>query len=145
MAKGIEEAIARLVEIEEAISGVRQAYDKTPENPGDFPYFINYPARGTATCGAGGQGAVRYVHTIRCELHLARKHLPEDERQARPYIEDFIEAIFADPTLNDTVDHIGTGIGPTTISYEYGYLRGWKPARFGIVFTLEVKINKEAT
>lgn len=101
MATAFEDVLTQLATVERTITGVKEAYDRTPEKLVVFPSFINYPARGETTMEAASQ--LHSLYTVVCELHVMRGVLPEAEAVARPFINRFEDAIFADPTLDSTV------------------------------------------
>jgi len=136
----IENIITQLAVLEAEITGVVVAHDETPEALGEFPCFVNYPLVGELHFDAA-EFAIS-DHTIRCELRVARGHLPEAENLARPFITLFRDKMAANLTLNGSVTSI------MTIRYEYGVLT-WaagtpkEEKHFGIRFEVDVE-HKES-
>lgn len=126
--------ITQLATVEATISGVVAAYDETPESLNEFPCFINYPISGTYKCGSGTQKAG--IQTIGVELHVTREVLPEAEAVARPFIDLFTDAIFADIQLDNTC------VSVTEIRWEYGELKFANETHLGIKFMLDVSVRE---
>ena len=132
--------LTRLSVIEDAISGVVRAHDETPESLSEFPCFINYPRRGTVTPAPGGVAlAIKGLHTVVCELHITRQVLPTAEGVARPFIDLFCKAIFADPKLGNTVDTVNE------MRYEYGRLEFGKEQHLGVRFEVDFKLQESVS
>ena len=134
MSQSIQAVITKLAEIEAGLSGIKAAYDETPEALTVFPCFINYPRRGTYKCGGGP--TKEGTQTIRCELHVTRQILPQAETVARPYIDSFVDAVFADPNLG------GACVMVTEIRWEYGNLEFAGETHLGIQFEVDCRIRK---
>lgn len=75
-----------------AISGVKQAPDYPPEKAAEFPFAVVYPVQFTGEVETPLN--IQMYYTIRTELHLARKDLPEDVRRLLPFAESGPKAIF---------------------------------------------------
>lgn len=136
----VQAAITALTSIEAGLSGIRTAHDKTPEKLGELPCFINYPRRGTVTPAPGsGCTMIKGLHTVVAELHVARKILPHAEGVARPYIDSFVKAVWADPTLGGTVNTVNE------IRYEYGRLEFGRETHLGVRFEIDFKLQEAVT
>lgn len=127
----IEDIITQLAALEATITGVKNAYDETPEALGPLPAFINYPRLGRLhfSTADGKQND----HTIRCDLLVARGHLPTAENLARPFINRFQVKLAANITLGGTVSTIND------IRYEYGEIKIAEESFVGIRFEVDVK------
>jgi len=126
--------ITKLAEIESGLSGIKHAYDETPEALTVFPCCINYPLRGTIT---GGPAGVRTgIHVVVCEFHLSRQILPQAEAMARPYIDSFANAIWSDPRLGGVVDTV------LELRYEYGRLTFAGEEHLGLRWEVEFKLQE---
>lgn len=130
--------ITKLAAIEAAITGVKRAHDETPESLSEFPCFINYPRRGTLT-PENACLTVKGLHTAVCELHISRQDLPTAETAARPFIERFTHAVWADPTLAGEVDTVNE------IRYEYGKLNFGGEVHLGLQFEVDFKLKEDVS
>lgn len=107
--------ITQLAVIEGAITGVKKAYEFTPESVGALPCFINYPISGEIKAASLGTCDSHDTHVIGCDYLVSRGNLASAEQQARPIVAGFRDAILANRTLNGTC--ASALIAP--ITYEY--------------------------
>lgn len=132
--------LTQLATVEATITGIKRAHDETPESLSEFPCFINYPRRGTVTPAPGGVAlAIKGLHTVVCELHITRQDLPTAESVARPFIDRFVKAVWADPKLGNTVDTVNE------IRYEYGRLEFGREQHLGIRFEVDFKLQESVS
>jgi len=127
----IQDIITQLAALEATITGIKNAYDETPEALGALPAFINYPRLGRLhfSTSDGKQND----HTIRCDLLVARGHLPKAENLARPFIDLFQVKLAANFSLGGTVSTI------KEIRYDYGVIEYAGESFVGIRFEVDVK------
>ncbi|MGD8499058.1 MAG: hypothetical protein PVJ86_00330 [Phycisphaerales bacterium] len=130
--------LSQLAIVEATITGVKRAHDETPESLSEFPCFINYPRRGTVT-PVDACLAVHGLHTVVCELHITRQDLPTAEGVARPFIDLFVKAVWADPKLSNTCDTVNE------IRYEYGRLEFGREQHLGIRFEVDFKLQESVS
>lgn len=135
MTKGLQYAIAAIQDILLAQSGVRYA----PDNPKD----LAAQAEPVSICMAG-PGTVNYFNgltiyypmTLRLWLTVAHKDTGRDDAKVIGYGDTVPAALWADPTLSGTVDHIDlvriAGYGPWTIN---------GMPRYGWAFEVDVRIT----
>lgn len=123
----------QLVTIQESVASTKVAEPTAVDGMAEFPFWINYPLLGTWNGQSAGWGYG--LHTIRCELHVMRGSLPDNEAEIRQYLRPFYVALNNDPTLGDTVDTINE------IRYAFrgwDYLNGEK--HIGIEFEVDIKV-----
>lgn len=143
MAKTIDDAVAALQTIVGAISGIRSAPDEPPERAAAFPFIICHQSTGTfetETANDGTDTAVKGLHTIVLQLHVARRDLPRAYAKAIPYPELIKNVIFkqANLTLSGTIDTI-----VSEISYTFGDLEYGGVDTLGYIFQIPVKIKND--
>lgn len=117
-----------------ALSGVKAAPANPPEAINQFPFSVCYPRTGRLTLQSAGWGI--YLHTVICEIHVARLLLPQAVAQAAPYIELFAGALIADPKLNGTV------VTVNELRYTFGWLEWADDRHIGVRFELDVKLHQ---
>lgn len=132
-ATALELVITQLATVETAIAGVAVAHDQTPESLGSLPAFVNYPSSGEAVHMATDSYE---LHTIIAELHVARGDQKVAEATARPFIQLFFNAVFADDTL------AGTCATVRGIRYRYGGLTFAGVEHIGVRFEVDVKLRR---
>ena len=134
-ATALELVITQLATVEAAIAGVAVAHDKTPESLGSLPAFINYPSSGEALHEAGTS---RELHTIIAEVFIGRGDQKVAESTARPFINLFMDAIWADDTLASTCATV------RGIRYRYGALPwpGVEGGYVGVRFEVDIKLQR---
>ncbi len=118
------------------MTGIQQAPEYPPEAANDTPMVITYHVRCTFDYSLTYS---RSLHTIHCDVLLARSMLENDEQQARPYILRGLTAIAGSVQLSNTATHclLLEAIGPGVLPYggiDY----------YGVRFILEVKIKHES-
>lgn len=145
MSKSLTSALTQLQKIIGEIDGIRSAPDSPPERAAAFPFVVVYPRSGsfepegayTAT-----DTAIRGLHTLVLQLHVARRDLPRAYEQALPYGELIKNTIFKQVNfrLSDTVDHV-----VDAITYEFGGLTYAEVDTLGYSFSITVKIRNDTT
>lgn len=129
---GPQEAIARIQRLAAGLDGVREAPEYAPEAMNQFPFAVTYYRQGSTEAQSGWRKA---LHTVYCEIHVARQNLPSALRLAMPFYERLVAALEADPRLGGTVDAIVWPVSHTFGWMEYGSADnkhiGW---RFEITF-----------
>ena len=124
---GPQDAIARIQAIVRGLDGVREAPEYAPENVNQFPFGLSYYKTGDTTLMNGYR---KGLHTVVCDIFVARQLLPSSIRQAMPFYERFMAALEADPTLGGTVSTIVAPVRHSfgRISYgdEKALLLGWE-------------------
>lgn len=98
----IADAIIGIQAIVATVTGIREAPSEPPEQLATFPFSVCYPGSGefeelTSGCMDG-------QHTIRLELHVARKNLRSDYLDLIDFVETIPFALLNDKTLGGTVD-----------------------------------------
>lgn len=101
----VQDAIAAIQDIWEALTGIRAAPDYAPDKLPVLPAVITYPVRGTLE-GMGGSTSSRDEHTIYSEFHIARKDLARDLTTLIPFIDTFRNEIVGAPLLSDSVTSV---------------------------------------
>lgn len=130
-----QDAIARIQTIARGLVGMVEAPEYPPETMLQFPFALTYYRQGNTTLMSGWR---KGLHTVFCEIHLARQLLPSTIKSAMPFYERFMAAIEDDPTLGGTVSTVVSPINHTFGWIEYGdqgnkHL-GW---RFEVTFKQE--------
>jgi hypothetical protein len=128
----VQDAIAAIQDIALTLTGIRAAPDYAPDKLPPLPAVITYPAEGSFE-GTGGSGASQDMHTIYCEVHVARKDLARDVALLVPFIDTFRNAIVAAPTLAGTVVTIKYPIRYVLLEREFGTGNKTLALRFVIV------------
>lgn len=133
--EGTGNVFDELVEIEEAITGTKEAKPTAVEGMAEFPFWINYPLSGDIQLVSSGWGYG--LHTIRCELHIMRGNLADNETTLRPYVRPFYNALGKDPTISATVETVNA------IRYKF---TGWDyqsgERHIGIEFEIDIKVQE---
>ena len=127
------DAITNIQAKADALSGIKAAPVNPPEDMSQFPFSVCYANIGGVEFRASGFGD--YLHTIYCEIHVARIILPKAVAQAMPYIESFVSSVIADPTLGGNVSVVNN------IRYTFGRLDWADKQHIGIRFEIDVKIH----
>lgn len=132
---GPQDAINRIQAIARGLDGVKQAPDYVPESMNQFPFAITYYRQGETTAMTGWR---KGLHTVHCEIHVARQILPNALKQAMPFYDAMLAGLEADPTLGGTVSTIVWPVTHTFGWMEYGGQNnltiGW---RFAVTFKQE--------
>ncbi len=130
-----EDVLGQMATIEAAIAGVGVAYERAPEGLTVLPAFVNYPLRGESEYSAGE--GVKDIRTLLTVCYVARGDSQTGEDKARPFIDLFEDAVYADPTLGGTVDTV------ITIRHSYGkVLWGLSEWFIGIRFEVDFKMRR---
>ena len=128
----IAAAIADLQTKALSLSGVKAAPASPPEAMSQFPFAVCYARSGTLRQTSAGWAT--YLHTLICEIHVARQMLPRAVEQAMPYIELFAAKLIADPTLGGTVSTV------VAVRYLFGRLSWGSEEHLGVQLEVEVKL-----
>jgi hypothetical protein len=128
----VSEAISALQTKVMTLSEIKAAPSEPPEEMGQFPFAVAYPKSGAFRLESAGFGT--YLHTLICEIHMARIMLPRAVAQAIPYIESFAGLLIADPTLSGSVTAVNA------VRYEFGRLSWAGEEHIGVRFEIDVKI-----
>jgi len=131
----ISAAIANIQNKVATLPGIKAAPSEPPEGMGQFPFAVTYPKNGSFRLESAGFGT--YLHTLICEIHVARVILPRAISQTIPYIESFIQIVLSDPQLGGTVT------SANVIRYEFGRLVWAGEEHIGVRFEVDVKILQE--
>lgn len=130
-----QDAIARIQAIARGLSGMVEAPDYVPESMNQFPFAMTYYRQGNTTLQMGWR---KGLHTVFCEIHVARQILPLAIQTAMPFYERFMAAIEADPTLGGTVS---TVVSP--INHTFGWLEFGSPENRNIGWRFELTFKQE--
>ncbi len=134
MTTALEDLITQLVVVETAISGVAAAHAAVPEALGSMPAFINFPSAGSAEMTPG---VSHELHTVVAELHVARGDQKVAEAAARPFIQLFLNALWADPTIGGKCDSVNE------VRYRYGRLDWNEEHHLGIRFEVDLRQRRK--
>lgn len=130
-----QDAIARIQTIARNLAGMVEAPEYVPESVNQFPFAMTYYRQGNTTLMIGWR---KGLHTVFCEIHIARQILPRALETAMPFYERFMAALEDDPTLGGTVSTIVSPVNHTFGWIEFGSQDnkhvGW---RFEITFKQE--------
>lgn len=113
----LQDAIAALQVIVNAVSGIRQAPEYPPDGVMVYPTAIAYASNGTWTVLT--KGGAKALHTLVLDVLFDPTHLPAAVKEAMRLSDALPKAILADPTLGGTVETFGM------ISYEFRPLPEW--------------------
>ena len=100
----LEKALEALAEIEKSIEGIAEVYLYQPEAMAVFPCIINYPIRGLDIREEAS--TIRSLYTLGAEIHVTRQILAQSEQACRPLVLRFVDAVWCEPTLRDTVTKV---------------------------------------
>jgi hypothetical protein len=127
MSYGPQDVIARIQTIARGLPGVIEAPEYAPESANQFPFAVSYYETGETTLMAGWR---KGLHTVACNIYVARQMLPTALKQAMPFYERFMAAIEDDPTLGGTVSTIVSPVKHSFGWINYGgqnnVLLGWR-------------------
>lgn len=115
------------------LSGIKEAPTNPPESANVYPFAVSYAKSGTETPQSSGWAIG--LHTIICEIHIARQVLPKDIALALPFYELFRSAILSDPTIAGTVATVNA------LRYEFGRLEYGNKQTIGYRFEIDVKLT----
>lgn len=137
MAKLLEDAYEELQQLLSTITGLRSAPDYPPDKPGTFPFLVVFPASGTfaPVTFDGPEGA----HTVIIQIHVARKDLARDLKDAIPYVEKIAKKLLYQDhsNLNSTVDDIGE------LRYTFGDLEWGGVPTLGYSCELDIMMMRD--
>lgn len=120
-----------------SITGIRKAPQYPPEKMSVFPFAVAYPGGGRV--GSETMGAVKFLHNIIIEIHLARKMLDQTVEDAVVYVDDVPEELFG-AIFSGAYTTIQTH---GDITYEFVPMEWAGVETLGIRFTIEnLKIRK---
>ncbi len=131
-----QDAIARIQAIARGLAGMVEAPEFVPESMNQFPFAMTYYRQGNTTLQIGWR---KGLHTVFCEIHVARQILPLAIQTAMPFYERFMTAIEADPTLNGTVSTI---VSP--VNHTFGWLEFGSPENRNIGWRFEITVKMES-
>ena len=133
MSQSLNGAIVEIQRLVSELTGIKIAPPEITESVGEFPASLCYA--NTGTYGTQSAGMIEGLHTLVCEIHIARGMLVGAIKQAMPYAEAFPQKIFASPKLADTVSTINE------IRYGFGELKYSGHITIGYRFEIDVKIE----
>lgn len=135
----VNTALAAIVDVVAAVSGIRQAPLHPTETANVYPFAISYVINGEAKSGA--MGTRKHLANIAVELLTARKDMARDFALISPFIDSVCAALYAEISDN------GSLFNNTISTFEkvtYDYIDGKDYAGvtvMGYLFTLNnVKI-----
>lgn len=133
MGKSIIAAVAEIQRVVGLLEGMRAAPDAPPEQINVYPFALSYIGQ-CEVSKSSAHHTIR-IFTIVTEIHVARKDLPRDIAKLNAYPTSVPDALWADPTLGETVDTLLSCQGAIT-PMEYGGVQtlAW-------VFQTRVKIT----
>lgn len=127
----IESIITQVAAIQSGITGVKKAWDTSPESVNELPCFVNFPASGDVPWPRV-PNLRKVTHTIKMQLMVQRGgDLAGAESQLRPFVDRVISTFDQKLTLNGTAQSSGIS------RYEYGVVQYAGVDYLGIVFTLQ--------
>jgi len=129
----LSNAIADLQAKALTLSGIQAAPASPPEAMNQFPFVVCYPKIGDAKFESAGWA--NYLHTLICEIHIARVLLPTAIALALPYIELFPSKVMSDPKLSNTVQAVNA------VRYQFGRLEWAGEEHVGVRFEIDVKLT----
>lgn len=132
----IETIVTQLAVIQRTISGIKAAYDNTPEvlEDGLLPAFVNV-YEGVDVVSPRMMGQREWNHHIRMQLLLSLSaDLAVSEKQARPFVYTVVHAFDQDKTAN------GTAFSVDIKSADYGRIQlvDGGPFYLGINFRTDI-------
>jgi hypothetical protein len=132
MAYTIEQVMTRIQTTVTAVTGVRKAPAKPPEQMSVFPFAICLPATGEYLVNGGwAQG----LDEVTLDIHVARRDLPRDVDKLIVFWDSIPAALNADTQLNGTICVIRYPIRRSFATFNWGALQ-----TIGIRFVIPVKI-----
>lgn len=132
---GPQDVIARIQTIARGLEGVQEAPEYAPETVNQFPFALTYYKQGETTVMGGWR---KGLHTVICNIIVARQLLPNSLRLAMPFYERFMAAIEADLTLGGTVS---TVISP--VRHSFGWVAYGTQTNTLIGWQFEVQVKQE--
>lgn len=134
---GPQDAIARIQTIARGLAGMVEAPEYVPESINQFPFAMTYYRQGNTTSMIGWR---KGLHTVFCEIHVARQILPNALKLAMPFYERFMIALIADPSLGGTVS---TVVWP--VNHTFGWLEFGPADNKHIGWRFEITVKQEAS
>ena len=125
----IQAIITQVAVLQKEITGIRQAFDETPDKLNAFPCFVTFPSEGDID-RAPSQRKVK--HIIKMQLRVTRADLPSAENKVRPFLDLVLDKFDLNITLN------GTAHRSAITHYDYGELPWGGRTYLGISFDMEV-------
>jgi hypothetical protein len=135
----LQDAVERVQYHAGMVSGVRAAphnLDLTAANHGTYAW--SYAAAGEMGTDSYGQG--RDLHTIRTQIFLTGSDMRNLSKAGEAVIEDFVNRVRGDITLNATVDTV-----LTPLSYAVQFDEAQEQSRIVYTFDIRVKIRPSYT
>jgi len=130
---GLAEAVTAIQARLAALEAIREAPSSPPEAAHQFPFAVTYPRTGQETPQSAGWSVG--LHTLVCEVHIARLILAQDVARAIPLYEEVRSALLADPTLGGAVETI------TGLSYRFGRMEYAGQETIGYSIEIQVKLH----
>lgn len=109
------------------------------EGMADFPFWQNMLAEGSRIVKQNASWLIGF-HTVKCELHLQRGDLRDNEKELRKFVRPYYLAIFADHTLGGAVEHV-TEMRYSLVSWTYSS----QDRHVGIEFLITFKVSELIT
>lgn len=125
----LQDVISEIQNTAGAVDGIRAAPDYIPESLNIFPFLVCYA--GTGSFEISPTGVMKGLHSIILELHVARRDLSRDVKNAMQYSDSIPLALMHDPTIGGTVSTFGR------ISYTFGGMQYGDQLTLGFRFTIE--------
>jgi len=131
-----EDPCDRIMTLCQALTWLKQAPDDPPGAAVQFPFAAVFPERGESLRQTDER---RDLHTVALEVHWAYKDMPRQVGDAKDRLDDILNMLWYDLTLNSTVDHIGRGDGSPGITYEFGPMSWGSIQTLGFIFHITFK------
>jgi RNA recognition motif-containing protein len=125
----IQNIITQIATLQAEITGIKRAFDETPDSLNEFPCFVNFPSSGDIERIPGQR---KTKHIIKMQLRVIRADLPSAENKVRPFLDSVLDKFDANITLNGAVSR------SAIIHYDYGSLPWGGREYLGISFDIEV-------
>lgn len=126
-----EDACDRIMTLMDGLSWIKAAPADPPAAPAQFPFAALFPQEGTSTLAADVK---QDLHTVALEIHWALRDMPRQVGDAKDRLDDVLNELHNDPTLNGTVDTI---VSP--ITYEFGPMEYGALKTLGFIFHITFK------
>lgn len=130
-----QDVIERIQAIARDFPEMTEAPNYVPEGINQFPFAMTYYRLGNTTAQSGWRKA---LHTVFCEIHVARQILPVAIKTAMPYYELMLAQLEADPTLGGTVSTI---LWP--VNHTFGWLEFGVETNRHIGWRFEITVKQE--
>jgi hypothetical protein len=129
----IETAIQNVQAHALSLEGIKSAPTKVLESNAQLPFAVTYERTGTSDIR--GEGWLRDLCTIFCEIHVSRQVLSLAIDQAMGFRDPFLRLLRDDPKLGNSIDTI------VAIRRTFGYLEYANTQTLGYRFEIDVKIQ----